>query len=172
MIKIISTLVSVVASGVFLWGTYHQIVNQQTMNSTFGNILGQVQHASNLTSETLNVVSPISDIVQGVETMNNKLSTGVIPNLTDANNSLNSITETESAIIAALGSLNSVTTNTVGEIGKVADANRKVLGLIGQANDSAGKELGLMQNLSSLTDQSIKELTVLNKKFAMLSLLP
>lgn len=157
--------------GLFGWGTYQQITNQQATNQVMIEVHQNVKQAHQLTKVTNQQLTPLRQTTSTIENMNNKL-TDTEMMLTAMNGSIERVTVSEQKIVDGLDRLNGHTGTVLQQLNTLSSSNQKLVPLATTVASQTSTENDILTKLSQLTNISIQELAELNKKFKWLSYLP
>jgi|GEM_PF-2111959 len=164
-------LVSLAAVLVFCGGTYQQIKGQAKTNEEMKRVAENIRKANDLTTTTVQRMQPLVRTATALKNMNAGL-TSTAQLLTEMNQGLHRVTNSERKIIANLTALNSTISSTSSEIKQVSAKNGQLVQFTGLMGRQVRTEYGSMKQMNRLTSTSIAEMQKLNRKFSILRVLP
>ncbi|SEN29101.1 hypothetical protein [Lihuaxuella thermophila] len=169
--KIALLMINLALFGLFGWGTFQQISNQQQMNRVMADVHQHIKEAHRLTTITNQQLQPLRETADTIKQMNSKL-TSTHQMLSNMNRSLNRVTASEQKIVTGLDHLNRHTSTVLSQLNSLRDQNGQLVPQATALAEQTNTENDYLKTLSRLTSISINELAELNQKFKWLSYLP
>jgi hypothetical protein len=145
-----------------------QIDTQHELNAAMQGVKANVIRAHELTGETAAALAPLATTADTLERMNQGL-TATVADLKTINATMGRVLTRQEAILAAVDSLNGRMGTVVADLGAVDTKNKDLLNVTAALRVQTAGQAGKLDQLASLTNDSIGQLSRLNAKFGFLS---
>lgn len=149
------------------WALMAQVAIADELGTAMAGVYANVSEARRLTGETAQALAPLVTTAATLEDMNAELG-GTVADIAAINGAMGRITERQAAILGRLGSLNGRTEGLVVALGKIDSRNRALLSTTTALAVQAEGQAASLRRLSSLTEETIDHLAIVNRRFAFL----
>lgn len=149
------------------WALMAQAAVQEELGVAMAGVHANVSEARRLTGETADALAPLVTTAVTLAGLNAQLG-ATINDIAAINGSMGRITERQVAILSRLESLNGRTEGLGGALVEIDSRNRSLLRTTTELAAQAEGQLVSLQRLSSLTEETIGHLAIVNRRFAFL----